>query len=84
MKGKIDENGSLNIFRGKRWKRMDCRMGGVLSLPLRMHGTRTMTCGDDCPLFSEPEPHTEGGLRQTFIEICGDKWLQFTEFKDER
>jgi len=69
MKGKIDNDGSLFILRGKFEKDMECPN----SFP---------SCGDWCPLFGEPEKTINEWFFK--IGICHGKTLVFDELTDER
>jgi len=74
MKGKIDEQGFLYIYRKNDYKIQCCpfdvKIGSI--------------CGDWCPLFSEPEKIRNGLKEYWKIDICNGKSLIFEEFKDER
>ena len=82
MKGKIWIDGHLMILRGREMSPQNCP-----------YAQRHTPCGDWCPLFSEPYPHTERanpGLDrrmvetgQTALSLC-HKTLIFDEFTDER
>jgi hypothetical protein len=93
MKGKIDSTGVLFIQRGSSLKPMKCRQAGILAAGVNA-GVVTATCDDDCPLFGEPEKtweftgdelqHKTETDEGTWLEICQDRCLTFTEFEDER
>lgn len=90
MKGKIDKKGNLYIER-------DSRHDGAVYCPFQQTDLsgKDVTCGDWCPLFGEPYPHTErasptNGLDrrmvetgQTVLSLCHTT-LIFDEFTDER
>jgi len=67
MNGKLDENGSLIVMRGERWKQMQCPY-------------RPRPCGDDCPMFTEPNAEKSGYV---FLNVC-HALLVFDEFTDRR
>lgn len=79
MKGKIDENGWLNIERAGEMKEQECPFANM--------------CGDWCPLFGEPDTTITkiafmGGTlvnekAETRLKICRAELL-FDEFSDER
>ena len=79
MKGKIWINGHLMILRGREMSPQNCPYAPA-------------TCGDWCPLFGEPYPHTcaRSALDlsteltgKTALSLC-HKTLIFDEFTDER
>ena len=84
MKGKIWIDGHLMILRGREMSPQNCP-----------YAQRHTPCGDWCPLFGEPYPHTEranptNGLDrrmvetgQTVLMLCQTA-LIFDEFTDER
>ena len=84
MKGKIWIDGHLMILRGREMSPQNCP-----------YAQRHTPCGDWCPLFGEPYPHTEranptNGLDRRMVEtghaalsLC-HKTLIFDEFTDER
>jgi len=73
MEGYIDQDGGLWIKRKTRVKRMRC--------PFSFTSSRIAFCGDECPLFSDPQQ--EGG--KITLNLCM-KTLSFTKkgFKDMR
>lgn len=71
MNGKIDKQGRLFIERSSSFYK-------IQGCPLNPSGNDW--CGNWCPQFSEPVKEN----RQTKIEICHGKTLDFNEFKDER
>ena len=85
MKGKIWIDGHLMILRGREMSPQNCPYAQAI-------GT---TCGDWCPLFGEPYPHTERRNHfnaldlsteltgKTALSLC-HKTLIFDEFTDER
>lgn len=89
MKGMINEAGVLHI---ERKRDNNCLSGSLI--PARCPFDRT-ECGDWCPLFGEPYPHTERrypcdaldlSIRltgKTVLSLC-HKTLIFDEFTDER
>lgn len=89
MKGKIDKYGHLYIIRVRAEILQFCPLHDN-DLDGRLH-----VCGDWCPLFGEPYPHTEranptNGLDrrmkatgQTVLMLCQTA-LIFDEFTDER
>lgn len=89
MKGKIDKYGHLYIIRVRAEIGQFCPFHDN-DLDGRLH-----VCGDWCPLFGEPYPHTEranptNGLDrrmvetgQTVLMLCQTA-LIFDEFTDER
>lgn len=90
MKGRIDKDGTLYIKR-------DSRHDGTTYCPFQQTNLwgKDVMCGDWCPLFGEPYPHTEranpaNGLDrrmvetgQTVLMLCQTA-LIFDEFTDER
>ena len=79
MKGKIWIDGHLMILRGREMSPQNCPYAPA-------------TCGDWCPLFGEPYPHTcaRSALDlsteltgKTALSLC-HKTLIFDEFTDER
>jgi len=83
MKGKIWIDGHLMILRGREMSPQNCP-----------YAQRHTPCGDWCPLFGEPYPHTKranpNGLDrrmvetgQTVLMLCQTA-LIFDEFTDER
>jgi hypothetical protein len=89
MKGMINEAGVLHI---ERKRDNNCLSGSLI--PARCPFDRT-ECGDWCPLFGEPYPHTERRnpfsaldlstelTGKTALSLC-HKTLIFDEFTDER
>lgn len=90
MKGRIDKDGHLEIYRQNRYIHQYC--------PFATIGTghrNNPECGDWCPLFSEPDIDgkymqiIEGNtitINSSFlgIRICQNRELRFTEFEDLR
>jgi len=74
MKGKIDSNGLLYIYRENFYKIQYCPYGY----------NQSVFCGDWCPLFGEPEKCKIGLKEYWKIEICCKKTLIFDELIDER
>jgi hypothetical protein len=89
MKGKIDKYGHLYIIRVRAEIAQFCPLHDN-DLDGRLH-----VCGDWCPLFGEPYPHTERRnpfsaldlstelTGKTALSLC-HKTLIFDEFTDER
>ena len=71
MKGRIAEDGALEIIRGGVPKLMSCRAA-----------QGWLACGDDCPLFGEPEKRGESG--KVMLTLCHNRNLFFDEFEDLR
>ena len=100
MKGKIDQEGDLFIYRGKESKLQRCSFYGSVSGTWENLDYVKDPCGDECPLFGEPvitEPSVEffsiNGFKtekkvriagNTKLLICQDRTLEFEEFTDER
>lgn len=80
MKGKINNEGILEIERAGRFKKMECRIAGLGFGDLG-HDPMACLCGDDCPHFGEPEYYEK---RHVIIEICQSRFLSFDEFEDQR
>ena len=90
MKSKIDKKGDLYIER-------DSRHDGAVYCPFQQTDLRgkDVPCGDWCPLFGEPYPHTERRnpfnaldlstelTGKTALSLCHTT-LIFDEFTDER
>lgn len=74
MKGKINDLGDLEIFRNSKFKMQKCNFA-------EMDGLGSQFCGDNCPLFGEPE---SVDVVCVSIEICQGRTLLFGEFTDER
>jgi hypothetical protein len=85
MKGKIQGNGNLEIYRKRVAKDMLCPYSGC----------NQIFCSDDCPQFGEPEAQVKGissyGGPPTFeetgiikLQICQGRTLYFDELIDER
>jgi len=75
MKGVIDENGFLRIYRKNEYKLQECPFCGT------NYGAY---CGDWCPLFEEPQVYEEGkGRRVWNLALC-KKVLVFDNFIDKR
>jgi hypothetical protein len=73
MKIKIDEFGSLWIKRGNMMKSTSCP-----------HSAATVSCGDWCPLFGEPDKiHIDDDVWRCSLGTC-DKTLFPEEIIDER
>ena len=71
MKGKIDKNGKLWLWRGNKYKIQECPIHGL-----------TYNCGDWCPLFCEPEADT---IEKIELDLCHSFHLFDKEnFIDER
>lgn len=75
MKGMINEAGVLHI---ERKRDNNCLSGSLI--PARCPFDRT-ECGDWCPLFGEPQSHSDGSGE---VAICQGRTLYFDEFTDER
>lgn len=74
MKGRIDDDGNLIIYRKDMATKQYCMIG--------CSGNRY--CGDKCPLFHEPEKSGNFAGRQvTYLQLCHTK-LEFDEFEDKR
>lgn len=74
MKGKINNSGNLIIYRKGIPAEQYCRIGE----------SGSYYCGDDCPLFHEPEKSGNfAGRQTTYLQLCHTK-LEFDEFEDER
>jgi hypothetical protein len=74
MQGKINENGHLEIKRGKVIKEQTCPM----------HRNEPY-CGDWCPQFGEPQIPIKGeDTWSPQINICQGRCLYFSELTDER
>ena len=69
-KAKIDKDGVLHFQRADSLKKMFCPNSGF-----------QYSCGDGCPLFSEP--HLIGDGRGS-IRLCNHVEKYFDEFIDER
>ena len=90
MKGKIDKDGNMCIER-------DSRHDGAVYCPFQQTNFwgKDVMCGDWCPLFGEPYPHTERRnpfnaldlstelTGKTALSLCHTT-LIFDEFTDER
>ncbi len=70
MKGLIDGTGCLHIKRGGKFKLQHCAKDGDVS------------CGDECPLFTEPVTHFASD--EIRIVICESRLLVFDSFEDRR
>ena len=74
MKGLLDKDGSLLIERA-----------GALEEQYCPWVVATVSCGDWCPHFGEPETAGEDGLSRYLKLTCGNnsEWL-FSELEDQR
>lgn len=82
LKGKIDEEGYLNIVRGKEYKEQLCPLPQFADFDVKY-------CGDWCPQFGEPLrmqiQSTIDMIKQSVdLRICQNRILYFYEFIDER
>ena len=73
MNGKIASSGVLFIERAGTLTEQACPFSSM---------SPSAFCGDNCPLFGEPQPHDNGN--QTRIEICQGRILSFKKLIDER
>ena len=73
MKGIIDKQGFLRIYRRNKYKLQICPFS-----------TKDDPCGDWCPLFGEIEKCKVGLKEYWKLEICCKKTLIFDEFIDGR
>jgi len=78
MKGKINSNGGLEIYRKNLYKHQYCPF--IIELQ--------SSCGDWCPQFGEPKDSmfltdNENVLRIQVV-ICHGRILTFNKFEDER
>ena len=80
MKGKLNQNGILEIERAGKFKQMKCKKTAVPVLP---EDILVDFCDDDCALFEEPEFH-DGARPQWTLNLCEFKVLTFSELEDER
>lgn len=90
MKGKIWIDGHLMILRGREMSPQNCPYAQRHTLQ-----NYDIPCGDWCPLFGEPYPHTERRnpfnaldlstelTGKTALSLCHTT-LIFDEFTDER
>lgn len=69
--GKINENGMLEIKRGRNFKKQLCPYPNDL--------LEVSLCGDHCPFFSEPI----NCAHEIQLSLCQTVWY-FNEFNDER
>ena len=74
MKGRIDNEGGLHIYRNGRDVAQFC--------PYQTGGHNYETCSHFCPQFGDPEESTLGGT--ILLEICQRRVLQFDTLIDER
>jgi hypothetical protein len=75
MKGLIDKEGYLFLYRNKKLIRQYCNF------------THGISCGHNCSLFGEPEERIQIELKEkkikTKLELC-IKTIYFEDFNDER
>jgi len=89
MKGKINSNGFLYIYRKDFYKIQYCPYSCNQNInyedwrPL-YNCNQNIYCGDWCPLFGEPEKCKIGLKEYWKLEICCKKTLIFDELIDER
>ena len=81
MKGKINRDGVLELWRVYQFRVMECKRSGMAVVDLGRSPV-IASCGDDCALFGEPNPWSE--TRNIELEICEGRILSFDEFSDER
>ena len=74
MKGYLDRDGSLWLYRGGDYREQFC--------PYARADT-DINCGDWCPLFKEPELLKQDGTKLWCIKLCHAEWL-LDEFEDDR
>jgi hypothetical protein len=75
MKGKINKDGTLLIAR---------RRGGykIQVCPWQSSQASTVYCGDECPMFGEPNEVVLGG--DIALSLCEGMLLHFEELVDNR
>lgn len=79
MKGKINNDGTLEKCIYEHWCEMRCPFTCVSDIDTR--GGYQQNCGYWCPLFGEPQSHSDGSGE---VAICQGRTLYFEEFHDER
>jgi hypothetical protein len=77
VRGKINNNGVLEIERAGKFKQMECRKSTAWS----EGDMDCFLCNDDCSLFREPEQSS--GEEKIKLVLCDTLWY-FDEFEDER
>ena len=87
MKGKINKDGGLEIYRVNKFKQQKC-----------FQGEGNSKCGDWCPAFGTPRTAPQLDPNQDFFSAdelnnsgvtflhfsCGFSNLEFTQWEDER
>jgi len=89
MKGRIDEEGFLEIQRGERIESQMCPFNTDIIVTAYALGSPDdlkpggASCGDWCPLFGEPgKKRAPGDI--IFIDICQGRTLAFEKLEDRR
>ena len=85
MKGKIDKDGFLEIYRKSKFKDTMCPSSNGFSEDLILIQGKYLpvgaSCGDWCAQFGEPFTYIG---KKTALEICQNRKLVFDKFTDER
>jgi hypothetical protein len=73
MKGKLDKDGCLWLWRKNQLKRQDCRSVNV-KFNLFNRSAKVLICRDICSLFGEP--YKEKTLQQSMNGLCPSQYKE--------